>query len=81
MELSSSATYLPNWDRFIQKYNPDIEFVEAFLVRISTLEGSTLQENILKKINVELWILLLSDNEINKDMYRSILESITIKNP
>jgi len=54
MELSSIATYLPNWDRFIQKYNPDIEFVEAFLVRISTLDENDLQIDILKKINIEL---------------------------
>lgn len=80
MELSSIATYLPNWDRFIQKYNPDIEFVEAFLVRISTLDENDLQIDILKKINIELWILLLSDNEINEDMYKSILISITQKN-
>ena len=54
MEPSSIITHLPNWDRFIQKYHPDMEFVEAFLVRISTLEESTLQENVLKKINIEL---------------------------
>ncbi len=54
MELSSITTYLPNWDRFIQKYNPDIEFIEALLTRVSTLEESIIRENVLKKINIEL---------------------------
>ncbi len=54
MEPSSIITYLPNWDRFIQKYHPDIEFVEAFLTRMSSLGENDLQVDILKKINVEL---------------------------
>jgi len=26
---------LPNWNRFSEKYNPDIEFLEAFNTRIA----------------------------------------------
>ena len=79
MELSSIIDHLPNWNHFLEKYNPDLEFIEAFFTRLSSIEDSSILENILKRINIELWILILHDVEIDHKLYLSILESIKNK--
>jgi hypothetical protein len=76
MENSLILAYLPNWNRFSEKYNPDPEFVEAFFSRLSIFEDLQLQENICKRINIELGMLLLHDIEITHEMFSSILGSI-----
>ncbi len=79
MEISSITSHLPNWNRFLEKYDPDLEFIEAFFTRLSSIEDSDILENILKRINIELWILILHDIEIDHELYVSILESIKNK--
>lgn len=54
MEISSITSHLPNWNRFLEKYDPDLEFIEAFFTRLSSIEDSGILENILKRINIEL---------------------------
>lgn len=75
--MNTITLALPNWDRFSEKYHPDPEFLEALMTRIEFLENTELKENILARINIELWILLLHDTEIDKKMYTSLLQEIT----
>mgnify|MGYP006052043793 FL=1 len=70
---SSILLSLPNWNRFSEKYNPDIEFIEAFNTRIVWISDPEIQKKILDRINVELWILLLHDTEVDS----TFLESLT----
>ncbi len=76
MDATTLHIALPNWDRFCEKYQPDPVFVEAFVTRLSALEESVIRENILKRINVELGILLLHDVEVGREMFQVILESM-----
>jgi hypothetical protein len=76
MENTLILTHLPNWNRFIEKYQPDTEFIDAFLHRLSLLEDETILEKVTKQINIEIGILLLHDIEIDSTMYALILESI-----
>lgn len=63
---------LPNWNRFSEKYNPDIEFLEAFNTRIAWISDPEIQKKILDRINVELWILLLHDTEVDSTFFESL---------
>lgn len=76
MDTTTLHLLIPNWDRFCEKYQPDPVFTEAFITRISVLENSVIRDNILKRINIELGILILHDVEVGRDMFQVILESM-----
>ena len=76
MDATTLHIALPNWDRFCVKYQPNPVFTEAFITRISALENSAIRDSILKRINIELGILLLHDVEVGRDMFQIILESM-----
>lgn len=76
MENTIINTYIPNWNRFIEKYNPENKFMEIFLTQLSEVDNNEDQITVAKRINVELWILLLHDREINNHLFSSILESM-----
>lgn len=79
MEQNLINNYIPNWKRFIEKYNPEKEFMETFLDQLSDIDDTEDQITVAKRINVELWILLLHDREINSNLFSSILESMSEK--
>lgn len=54
MEFTLITTHIPNWKRFIEKYNPEHEFVESFLTQLSEVDDSDDQVTVAKRINVEL---------------------------
>ena len=54
MELSLITTYIPNWNRFIEKYNPEHEFMEVFLSQLSDVEDIDDQITVAQRINIEL---------------------------
>lgn len=79
METISITSHLPNWSRFLEKYNPNTEFISAFFSRIFLIKDIDIRDSVLKRINIELWILLLHEVEINQKKYELILESINNK--
>ena len=50
--------------------------MESFLTQLSDIDDTEDQITIAKRINIELWILLLHDREINNHLFSSILESM-----
>ncbi len=54
MENNLINTYIPNWNRFIEKYNPKQEFMESFLTQLSDIDDTEDQITIAKRINIEL---------------------------
>ena len=54
MDLSLITTYKPNWNRFIEKYNPEHEFMEVFLSQLSDVEDIDDQITVAQRINIEL---------------------------
>lgn len=76
-ETHTISTLIPNWNHFCNKYHPHEDFIDAFISRVTTLDDTTLQEALLKRINIELGILLLHDTEIDAETYALLLKSIT----
>lgn len=54
MEQNLINNYIPNWKRFIEKYNPEKEFMETFLDQLSDIDDTEDQITVAKRINVEL---------------------------
>lgn len=54
MENTIINTYIPNWNRFIEKYNPENKFMEIFLTQLSEVDNNEDQITVAKRINVEL---------------------------
>ena len=54
MENNLINTYIPNWNGFIEKYNPKQEFMESFLTQLSDIDDTEDQITIAKRINIEL---------------------------
>lgn len=72
--------HIPNWDRFIQKYQPSQEFVKAFEDRIDLIYDSDKFEQIAGYINVELGVLLLRHTEIRESELQGIIDSLNNNN-
>ncbi len=73
METTLLELYIPNWNRFCDMYHPKKDFQDAFLERFSIIEDETLRENVGKRINVELGILLLHRGEVSNISYKKII--------
>ena len=73
MELTLLEQYIPNWKRFCDAYTPKKDFQEAFLERFAIIEDPLLRENVGKRINVELGILLLHHGEVSNASYKKII--------
>ncbi len=73
MELSLLEQHIPNWKRFCDMYHPKKDFQDAFLERFSIIEDEELRENVGKRINVELGILLLHHGEVSNASYKKII--------
>lgn len=70
------VTHIPNWKRFCEIYNPKNDFIRAFNERIESIEDEELRSIVWKKINVNLWILLLAHKEIDEWVFEEIFDSI-----
>jgi hypothetical protein len=73
METLFLQNYIPNWQRFCDSYKPKADFQEAFMERFSLIEDEEIRQNIGKKINVELGILLLHHEEIDESSFLGII--------
>ncbi len=73
MELTLLEQHIPNWKRFCDMYHPKKDFQDAFLERFSIIEDEELRENVGKRINVELGILLLHHGEVSSISYKKII--------
>ena len=73
MNTEITKNLLPNWQRFVALHQPQDELVDAFALRLSSIEDITLREALSERINVELWILLLSTTEVDASKYKKIL--------
>ena len=73
METTLLELYIPNWKRFCDMYQPKQDFQDAFLERFSIIEDEELCENVGKRINVELGILLLHHGEVSNASYKKII--------
>lgn len=71
--------HIPNWTRFVQKYQPDTDFTEAFESRIESISELDTFESIAKYINVELGVLLLREHEIDHEMLTHLLDAFSKK--
>ena len=72
-------THIPNWNRFCEKYQPKKTFIHAFEERIGLVEDEEIRIAVAKKVNVDLWILLLAHKEVNEWVFGEILLSIKEK--
>ena len=67
------TTLIPNWQRFVELYEPSEELIDAFIKRISMIQDSDIRTRVSGYINVELGILILSHREIDNKKIREIL--------
>ena len=72
-------THIPNWNRFCEKYQLKKTFIHAFEERIGLVEDEEIRIAVAKKVNVDLWILLLAHKEVNEWVFGEILLSIKEK--
>ena len=54
MNTEITKNLLPNWQRFVALHQPQDELVDAFALRLSSIEDITLREALSERINVEL---------------------------
>lgn len=64
---------IPNWQRFVEVYQPSDELIDAFTERMGSISDDDIRGDIAKYINLELGILLLSHREIDDKKIREIL--------